>query len=144
MRKTNLARAILLGSAATLILAMPARAQTAEETGLTRAQMKDLGVAWVVAFPQTPTMRSQPVIVGDTITTTVTLAEKYDEKRRMRFTIESKNQHGEIVLTGVDLTSWGGDLDGAPRLLISGKRVQLGELFRCEDVGTKREQLRCA
>jgi polyvinyl alcohol dehydrogenase (cytochrome) len=43
------------------------RAQTAEETGLTREQMKDLDVAWVVAFPQTPTMRSQPVIVGDTI-----------------------------------------------------------------------------
>ena len=42
------------------------RAQTAEETGLTRDQMKDLEVAWVVAFPQTPTMRSQPVIVGDT------------------------------------------------------------------------------
>ena len=29
--------------------------------------MKDLEVAWVAAFPQTPTMRSQPVIVGDTI-----------------------------------------------------------------------------
>ena len=43
------------------------RRQTAEETGLSKAQMKDLGVAWVVAFPQTPTMRSQPVIVGDTI-----------------------------------------------------------------------------
>lgn len=43
------------------------RAQTAEETGLTRDQMKDLEVAWVAAFPQTPTMRSQPVIVGDTI-----------------------------------------------------------------------------
>ena len=43
------------------------RAQTAEETGLTRDQMKDLDVAWVVAFPQTPTMRSQPVIVGDTL-----------------------------------------------------------------------------
>jgi polyvinyl alcohol dehydrogenase (cytochrome) len=43
------------------------RAQTAEETGLTRDQMKDLEVAWVVAFPQTPTMRSQPVIVGDTL-----------------------------------------------------------------------------
>ena len=43
------------------------RAQTAEDTGLTRAQMKDLEVAWVAAFPQTPTMRSQPVIVGDTI-----------------------------------------------------------------------------
>ncbi|MDP3494862.1 MAG: PQQ-binding-like beta-propeller repeat protein, partial [Hyphomonadaceae bacterium] len=43
------------------------RRQSAEETGLSKAQMKDLGVAWVVAFPQTPTMRSQPVIVGDTI-----------------------------------------------------------------------------
>ena len=43
------------------------RAQTAAETGLTRDQMKDLEVAWVAAFPQTPTMRSQPVIVGDTI-----------------------------------------------------------------------------
>ncbi len=43
------------------------RAQTAKDTGLTRAQMKDLEVAWVAAFPQTPTMRSQPVIVGDTI-----------------------------------------------------------------------------
>lgn len=41
-----------------------------------------------------------PVILGDTITTTVTLAEKYDEKRRLRFTIESKNQHGETVLIG--------------------------------------------
>ena len=30
------------------------RAQTAKETGLTRAQMKDLEVAWVAAFPQTP------------------------------------------------------------------------------------------
>lgn len=43
------------------------RAQTAKDTGLTREQMKNLDVAWVVAFPQTPTMRSQPVIVGDTI-----------------------------------------------------------------------------
>jgi iron complex outermembrane receptor protein len=32
MRRTNLARAILLGSAATIIAAMPAKAQTAEET----------------------------------------------------------------------------------------------------------------
>jgi len=43
------------------------RAQSAKETGLSRDQMKDLEVAWVAAFPQTPTMRSQPVIVGDTI-----------------------------------------------------------------------------
>jgi polyvinyl alcohol dehydrogenase (cytochrome) len=40
---------------------------SAEQAGLTTAQMKHLEVAWVVAFPQTPTMRSQPVIVGDTI-----------------------------------------------------------------------------
>ena len=43
------------------------RRQTAEQTGLTREQMKDLEIAWVIAFPQTPTMRSQPVIIGDTI-----------------------------------------------------------------------------
>jgi polyvinyl alcohol dehydrogenase (cytochrome) len=43
------------------------RAQSAKATGLSRDQMKDLEVAWVAAFPQTPTMRSQPVIVGDTI-----------------------------------------------------------------------------
>lgn len=43
------------------------RAQTAEATGLTRDEMKTLDVAWVAAFPQTPTMRSQPVIIGDTI-----------------------------------------------------------------------------
>ena len=43
------------------------RAQTADQTGLTRDQMKDLEVAWVAAFPQTPTMRSQPVIIGDTL-----------------------------------------------------------------------------
>jgi polyvinyl alcohol dehydrogenase (cytochrome) len=43
------------------------RSQTAAEVGLTRADLKNLEVAWVAAFPQTPTMRSQPVIVGDTI-----------------------------------------------------------------------------
>jgi len=43
------------------------RRQSAEETGLTRDGMKDLDIAWVAAFPQTPTMRSQPVIVGDTL-----------------------------------------------------------------------------
>lgn len=43
------------------------RAQDAEQAGLTKDQMSNLEVAWVAAFPQTPTMRSQPVIVGDTI-----------------------------------------------------------------------------
>lgn len=43
------------------------RRQSAQEAGLTRAQMKDLEVAWVTAFPQTATMRSQPVVVGNTV-----------------------------------------------------------------------------
>ena len=42
----------------------------------------------------------KPVIVGDTVTTTVRLVEKIDEKKLIRFEIESRNQHGEIVLTG--------------------------------------------
>jgi polyvinyl alcohol dehydrogenase (cytochrome) len=43
------------------------RSQTAEQAGLKKADMKDLEIAWVTAFPQTPTMRSQPVVIGDTI-----------------------------------------------------------------------------
>lgn len=43
------------------------REQTSRETGLTKADMKNLELAYVVAFPQTATMRSQPVIVGDTL-----------------------------------------------------------------------------
>lgn len=43
------------------------RQMTAKETGLTKADMKKLELAYVVAFPQTATMRSQPVIVGDTL-----------------------------------------------------------------------------
>jgi len=42
----------------------------------------------------------RPVVAGDTITTTVRLAEKFDEKRRIRFEIESKNQRGELVMVG--------------------------------------------
>ncbi|HVY90039.1 MAG TPA: PQQ-binding-like beta-propeller repeat protein [Hyphomonadaceae bacterium] len=40
---------------------------TADRAGLSTADMKNLQVSWVIAFPQTPTMRSQPVIVGDTL-----------------------------------------------------------------------------
>ena len=43
------------------------RRQTASEAGLTNADMGRLELAWVLAFPQTATMRSQPVIVGDTL-----------------------------------------------------------------------------
>jgi acyl dehydratase len=40
------------------------------------------------------------VVAGDTITTTVRLAEKIDEKRRIRFEIEAVNQRGELVMLG--------------------------------------------
>ncbi len=43
------------------------RALSAEAAGLRRADMKNLELAWAVAFPQTPTMRSQPLVVGDTL-----------------------------------------------------------------------------
>jgi threonylcarbamoyladenosine tRNA methylthiotransferase MtaB len=40
--------------------------------------------------------------------------------------------HAEIVLTGVDMTSWGGDLDGAPRLgrLVGAILDAVPDLFR--------------
>jgi polyvinyl alcohol dehydrogenase (cytochrome) len=40
---------------------------TAEAAGLTRSQMQDLELAWVMAFPQTTGMRAAPVIAGSTI-----------------------------------------------------------------------------
>jgi polyvinyl alcohol dehydrogenase (cytochrome) len=43
------------------------RMQTAEQTGLRKQDFANLELAWAVAFPQTPTMRSQPVVVGSTI-----------------------------------------------------------------------------
>lgn len=43
------------------------RAQTAAETGLKAADIPKLEVAWAVGLPQTPTMRSQPVVVGETL-----------------------------------------------------------------------------
>jgi len=42
----------------------------------------------------------RPVIAGDTITTTVRLVEKIDERKRMRFEIEAKNQNGDVVMIG--------------------------------------------
>lgn len=43
------------------------RSLTAEAAGLSREDMPNLELAWAAAFPKTPTMRSQPVIVGDTV-----------------------------------------------------------------------------
>ena len=43
---------------------------------------------------------TRAVTAGDTVTTTVRLAEKIDEKKRIRFEVESKNQNGEVVMIG--------------------------------------------
>jgi polyvinyl alcohol dehydrogenase (cytochrome) len=43
------------------------RQQSAAQAGLKTADFAKLELAWAVGFPQTPTMRSQPVVVGDTI-----------------------------------------------------------------------------
>jgi polyvinyl alcohol dehydrogenase (cytochrome) len=43
------------------------RAQTAAQSGLRKTDFAKLELAWSVGLPQTPTMRSQPVIAGDTL-----------------------------------------------------------------------------
>jgi polyvinyl alcohol dehydrogenase (cytochrome) len=43
------------------------RMATAEETGLKKSDFAKLELAWAVGFPQTPSMRSQPVVAGKTI-----------------------------------------------------------------------------
>ncbi len=40
------------------------------------------------------------VVAGDTVTTKIHLSEKADEKKRIRFEVESKNQRGEVVMIG--------------------------------------------
>lgn len=43
------------------------RRMTAQEAGLTSGDLKKLKLEWALAFPQTTTMRAQPVIVGSTM-----------------------------------------------------------------------------
>jgi polyvinyl alcohol dehydrogenase (cytochrome) len=43
------------------------RQQSAAETGLKTADFAKLDLAWAAAFPQTPTMRSQPLVAGNTV-----------------------------------------------------------------------------
>jgi polyvinyl alcohol dehydrogenase (cytochrome) len=43
------------------------RRQTAAQVGLKTSDMKNLELAWVMAFPQSANMRSQPLIVGKTL-----------------------------------------------------------------------------
>ncbi len=42
----------------------------------------------------------RPVVAGDTITTTVRLVEKIDDRQRIRFEVEAKNQNGDVVMVG--------------------------------------------
>lgn len=42
----------------------------------------------------------KPVVLGDTITTTLRLVEKIDARKRLRFEVESRNQRGEVVMVG--------------------------------------------
>lgn len=43
------------------------RAETAAQAGLAKGDFAKLELAWAVGLPQTPTMRSQPVVAGDTL-----------------------------------------------------------------------------
>jgi len=43
------------------------RSLTARQAGLTKAQLGDMELAWVIAFPGATTMRAQPAIVGDNL-----------------------------------------------------------------------------
>jgi polyvinyl alcohol dehydrogenase (cytochrome) len=43
------------------------RSLSARQAGLTRAQLADMELAWVIAFPGATTMRTQPAIVGDNL-----------------------------------------------------------------------------
>ena len=42
----------------------------------------------------------RPVVAGDAVTTVLRLVEKIDGRKRLRFTVESKNQRGEVVMVG--------------------------------------------
>ena len=52
------------------------------------------------ALVSTSSKYIRPVVAGDTITTVVRLAEKIDDRKRLRFEIESTNQRGETVMVG--------------------------------------------
>lgn len=41
-----------------------------------------------------------PVLVGDTITVEVKVAEKIPERKRLKFAVEARNQRGEVVMVG--------------------------------------------
>lgn len=42
----------------------------------------------------------RPVVAGDSITTTLKIVEKIDARKRLRFSVESRNQHDTVVMVG--------------------------------------------
>ena len=42
----------------------------------------------------------RPVVAGDAITTAIELVEKIDARKRIRFTVEARNQRGDVVMIG--------------------------------------------
>ena len=46
------------------------------------------------------TQFKRPVFIGDTITATARVAEKLEEKKRVRMQVEWRNQHEELVIEG--------------------------------------------
>lgn len=52
------------------------------------------------ALVSTASKYVRPVVAGDTVTTTLTLVRKIDGRKRFVFKAESRNQHGEVVMTG--------------------------------------------
>lgn len=52
------------------------------------------------ALVSTSSKYIRPVIAGDTITVEIRLVEKIDARKRMRFSVEAKNQRGEMVMVG--------------------------------------------
>ena len=63
----------------------------------------------------------RPVRIGDTITVSVKVAEKFEEKHRVTFDCQATNQHGELVISGTaDVI--------APSEKISRERVTLREV----------------
>ena len=52
------------------------------------------------ALLSTSSKYTRPVVAGDTITTVIRLVEKIDDRKRIRFDVESKNQRGETVMLG--------------------------------------------
>ena len=52
------------------------------------------------ALVSTSSKYIRPVVAGDTITTVLTLVEKADARKRMRFEVKTTNQRGEVVRVG--------------------------------------------